>query len=137
METPASSIKYRDILFRGPYAAHLKPEAAMLLLVDVTGVEKVALANQHTISIMYDLRLISMMQIETALSESGFHLDNSLMSKIRRALYYYSEDTERRNHGLEKLSCSNGCAAKIFASSYKNRKHGCRDHRPDHLRKYL
>jgi len=137
METPVSSIKYRDITFRGPYAAHLKPEAAMLLLVDVHGIEKVTLTNQDTISIIYDLHLISMMQIETALRESGFHLDNSLMSKIRRALYYFSEDTERRNRGLKKLTCTNGCAAKIFASSYKNRKHGCRDHRPEHLRRYL
>ena len=132
-----TSIKYREIVFRGPYASHLKPEAAMLLLVDVEGVEKVILANQHTLTVHYNLHTISLMQIETALSESGFHLDNSLMCKIKRTLYYYTEDTERRNHGLKRLSCSRGCAAKIFASSYKNRKHGCQDQRPDHLRKYL
>lgn len=137
MEGGIISIKHREILFRGPYAPHLKPEAAQLLLVDVKGVKQVTLLDEDRISISYNLHSISLMQVEVALSESGFHLDNSIMSKLKRALYYFAEDTERRNHGLKKLTCSRGCAAKIFASSYRNRVHGCRDQRPDHMRRYL
>ena len=137
MEEGKISIKHREIIFRGPYAPHLKPEAALLLLVDGKGIKQVTLQDENRISISYNLLTISLMQIETALSQSGFHLDNSILSKLKRALYYFAEDTERRNHGLKKLTCSRNCEAKIFASSYKNRKHGCRDQRPDHLRRYL
>lgn len=137
MEEGKVSIKHREIIFRGPYAAHLKPEAALLLLVDGKGIKQVTLLDENRISISYDLYCISLMQVETALSQSGFHLDNSILSKLKRALYYFAEDTERRNRGLKKLTCSPGCAAKVFVSSYKNHKHGCRDHRPDHLRRYL
>ena len=137
MEGKPISIKHREIVFRGPYAPHLKPESALLLLVDAKGVKQVTLLDEDRISISYDLHTISLMQVERALSESGFHLDNSIMSKLKRALHYFAEDTERRNHGLKRLTCSRGCAAKIFAASYKNREHGCRDNRPDHLRRYL
>ncbi len=137
MEEGKVSIKHREIVFRGPYAPHLNPEAALLLLTDAKGVKQVTLLDENRISISYDLHTISLLQIETALSESGFHLDNSILTKIKRALYYFAEDTERKNHGLETLTCSGGCAAKIFVASYKKRQHGCRDQRPDHLRRYL
>jgi hypothetical protein len=90
-----------------------------------------------TLNLTYDLATITLEQIETALQEVGFHLDNSLISRFRRALYYFTEENERSNRGLSKLTCSHGCAIKIFAAQYRATKHGCRDPRPEHLRRYL
>jgi hypothetical protein len=137
MDDAQINLKHREIVFRGPYAPGREPQDAVFLLTGAAGIVQAHSHGGHRISISYDLAIVTLMQLETALSESGFHLDNSLMTKLRRALYYYTEDIERKNHGLQRLTCSRGCAAKIFANSYKNREHGCRDQRPEHLRRYL
>ncbi len=137
MEDSIVILKHRDISFRGPSDPNLDARAALPLLGEATGIHKVALINNMTLRLTYDLITISLEQIETALQEVGFHLDNSLICRLRRALYYFTEENERSNRGLSRLTCSHGCAIKIFAARYRATKHGCRDPRPEHLRRYL
>ena len=47
--------------------------------------------------VVYDLRRITLQRIENALSELGYHLDNSLLCKLKRALFHYAEETQREN----------------------------------------
>lgn len=131
-------LKHREIVLRGPCDPHLRADGALLLLSDVEGMEKATKLDDYHISIIYDLQTITLEQIETALAEVGYHLDASIMSKLKRALYYYTEDNERINLGLDKVSCvSGGCAIKVFVNHYRKTEHGCRDHRPEHVKRYF
>lgn len=130
-------LKQREVWLRGPLDPQLGVDQAMTMLKDAEGVHQVTRLDNMHLSLSYDLHKISLQQIESALAEVGFHLDNSLMVKLKRALYYYTEENERHNLGLSELTCSSGCAVKVFAAHFRSADHGCRDPRPDHLRRYL
>ncbi|RMG57770.1 MAG: hypothetical protein D6717_04195 [Gammaproteobacteria bacterium] len=129
-------IKHREICFRGPHAEEDQARSAMLLLVDARGVLGTRWIRPNVVGVSYDLRQIHFEALEQALADRGFHLDNSLMTKLRRALITYSEEIERANEGITGPSCDGDCAAKVFASAWKRRAHGCRDRRPEWMREY-
>jgi hypothetical protein len=130
-------IKHREIGFRGPHPDADQAGSAMLLLADAQGILDVRRISNVTIGVTYDLRLVYFAALESALQETGFHLDNSLLYKLRRALITYTEEIQRHNLGLEEMSCGQNCAQKVFISSYRKKEHGCRDDRPPHWREYL
>lgn len=137
MDIDAPCVKHRELVFRSPSDPQLTADNAVSLLTDVAGVQQTNKLDPLRADVAYDLRLVTLEQIEYALQEVGFHLDNSLISRTKRTLYYFTEDNQRQNMGLTKLSCAQGCAIKIFASRYQRLKHGCQDIRPEHLRRYL
>jgi hypothetical protein len=126
-----TTLKHREILFATPHPDDNQAGSAMLMLVDVTGVEQVSALSATQLSISYDVTQITLHIIEQALMEVGFHLDNNLLAKMKRALYYYTEETLRAN-----LGCDN-CTQKVFIHRYQKQLHGCRDERPEHWRNYL
>lgn len=137
MQDQAPVIKHREVVLRGPCDPNFRVDSALLLLADVEGMINATKLSDLRLSISYDLRIITLEQIETALAEVGYHLDASIMSKLKRALYYYTEDNERMNLGLTKVNCTNGCAVKVFVNHYRKTEHGCRDQRPDHVKHYF
>lgn len=137
MSEEDSLIKHREIGFRGPHPDPHQARSAMLLLSDVEGVQNVSLLSERAITVSYDIRLLTFVELEEALQEVGFHLDQNLLFKLRKALYQYTESTQRANLGLDPQVCSGNCAQKVFVRHYRNRAHGCRDDRPAHWRKYL
>ncbi|MEE8379547.1 MAG: hypothetical protein V3R49_04165 [Gammaproteobacteria bacterium] len=127
-------IKQREIHFRS-----LNPNAndardAMLLLMEINGIEDIRALTQDCLQVRYDLRTITLEVIETGLQEVGFHLDNSLLFKFKRALFYYTEETQLVNMG--QLHDQASSTLDIFINCYHQRQHGCRDGRPPHLRQY-
>lgn len=128
-------IKQRDILFHPLHPGPEPARAATLLLHDVDGIHHVEASTGTRLQVRYDLRLITLDEIETALREVGFHLDNALLIKLKRALYHYTEETERAN--LRCPACQDKTTREIFIKQYRNREHGCRDPRPTHWRNYL
>jgi len=128
-------IKHREITFQELHPDPNQAQSAALLLGDVKGVHRVNPVSPLLLQISYDLLEVTLEQIEDALREIGLHLDNSLIFRIKRSLYYYSEETQRTN-----LGCSRGesnCTKKVFAERYKKMNHACRDNRPEHWRRYL
>ncbi|HFD80189.1 MAG TPA: hypothetical protein ENK05_07350 [Gammaproteobacteria bacterium] len=130
-------IKQREIAFRDPHPDPQQARSAMLLLSDVEGILSAAIPDlsRNSVHVRYDLRHICLRVIEALLFELGFHLDNSLLSKLKRALYYYTEENE-----LESLASSHGREQNtrdIFMRCYRCKTHGCRDERPEYWRKYL
>jgi hypothetical protein len=136
MDTQGDSLKKRrEIAFctLHPDADQAGSAAAMLLEMD--GIAHASAVNGATLEVHYHLLLISLADIELLLESKGFHLDNRLVYKIKRALYHYTEETQRANMG-----CARGesnCTQKVFANNYRKREHGCQDERPDHWRRYL
>lgn len=128
-------IKHRDIFFNELHPDPNQAQTAALLLTDIQGIHKVNSTDPLHIQVSYHLMDISLEQIEDGLTEIGLHLDNSLLYRMKRALHYYTEETQRANYGC--LHGNSNCTRKIFADRYQRLDHSCRDDRPEHWRKYL
>ena len=129
------AVKHREIWFRGPHHDPNQARTATLVLSDVEGVLQVNPRHPELIQVTYDIRFITLQLIDGLLAELGFHLDNNLLMKLRRALYYYTEEAQQ-----DVLGCKRGrgnCTQAVFINRYLQIEHGCRDIRPDHWRQYL
>lgn len=129
------TIKHREIWFRGPHQDRNQAQTATLALGDVHGVLQVRPQHAELIHITYDVRSITLQVIDGLLIELGLHLDNRLLVKLRRALYYYTDEALQ-----DALGCGRGrgnCTQAVFVNRYRQIEHGCRDVRPDHWRHYL
>ena len=131
----AERIKHREIAFRELHPNANQAQTAAGFLADVDGVLASEPASPTLLRVRYDVLAVTLKEIEDALRDLGLHLDNRLMLRLKRALCYYTEETLRANCG-----CPDGpsnCTKKVFATRYQHMDHGCRDHRPEHWRRYL
>ena len=135
MSSASELIKHREIRF-----CHLHPDpdqahSALLLLSDAEGIVDITFADELCLFISYDVRLLTLQAIEDVLIRLGYHLDSRLLTRMKRALYAYSEETQRANLGCSDEKTDN--TTMVFVKRYNNNYHGCRDRRPEHWRKYL
>jgi hypothetical protein len=128
-------IKHREIAFRELHPDPDQARTAALFLSGVTGLIRTMPVSPILLQVSYDLLQVTLRQIEEALTDIGLHIDNGLLFRIRRALWHYSEDTQRENLGCERGDSN--CTRKVFALRYRTLNHECRDHRPEHWRRYL
>lgn len=128
-------IKLREVLFDALHPDRHQARTASRMLQDVDGVHRVRPDAPLRLLVTYDLTRITLADIEARLQQAGLHLDNCLLSKLRRALYHYAEETARANLGCQKGRSN--CTRQVFVQSYISRPHGCRDRRPEHWRHYL
>lgn len=127
-------IKRRELRF-----CHLHPDpnqarSALLLLSDAIGVIDIKPMDELCLYITYDVRHLTLDAIENVLIRLGYHMDNRLLVRMKRALYSYSEETQRANLGV---SDNTDNTTQVFVKRYSTNYHGCRDKRPEHWRKYL
>ena len=130
-------IKHREIGFRDLHPDPRQAHNAALLLADVKGILRTSIPHpeRNSIVVVYDLNHICLRIIEELLGEFGFHLEGSLMTKLKRALYYYTEDNEMQ--GSKTHKDQDASTREIFMRCYRCKDHGCRDIRPEHWRNYL
>ena len=126
--------KLREVHFGEPHPDPRQAHSAVLVLQDVHGILDLHAPSYTILRVAYNVRIITLRDIEGALSEVGFHLDNSLLCKLRRTLWYYADDTDQANLGCEQGNSN--CTRRIFVDRYTQRQHGCRDIRPQHWRRY-
>ena len=134
-EAADQQIKLREVRFCAVSAIPEQAHSAAAAVSRMDGVRHAEPLAPTVLQVSYDLRCLSLEDIEQALCDSGFHLDNSLLCKLRRALVYYVEDTQRANLGCPRGSTN--CTQRVFVNRYRQIEHGCRDHRPEHWRRYL
>jgi hypothetical protein len=125
-------IKHREVRFEPVHSNPDQSGSAADLLRAVEGILELRATDPICLEMEYDLGQICLRDIETALEEVGFHLDNSLLSKLRRTVWHYAEDTQRANLGCHD---PRNCARRIFIDCYRHHAHGCRDTRPETLRR--
>ncbi|HID49168.1 MAG TPA: hypothetical protein EYP40_06085 [Chromatiales bacterium] len=130
-----SVVKQREILFSPLHPDPNQAQTAMLVLRDLDGIERADAPEPTRLVVRYLLPQQTLADIEELLRELGFHLDNSLLCKLKRALYYYTDETERANLGCSDGQCKT--TRDVFVQQYRKRPHGCRDQRPAHWRSYL
>ncbi len=125
----------REIHFCGlnPHRDHARE--ASQLLGEQPGVIEVMPVSRLFLHVTYRLDETCLQALEELLVDNGFHLDSSLLFKLKRALYYYTERVKRDNLGCGRGSTN--CTTRVFVSRYSRLPHGCRDSRPEHWRRYL
>lgn len=126
-------IKHREIQFDAMPPDANQAQAAMLLLADLEGIENSIVQSPVQLVVSYDVAQITLDEILTELTNNGYHIYNSLLAKLKQALYSYTEQTQRANLDISQHSSSRN----MFMKQYQRRPHGCRDQRPHHWRSYL
>jgi hypothetical protein len=126
-------VKHREIRFCRLHPDKQQAQTASLLLSDVEGMHLLRPHDSYLLHVSYDITCLNLNLIEDVLVDLGFHLDNSLMMKLKRALYYYTEEVERANLGIDECGCAD---RQVFINRYLKLRHGCRDERPEHWRNY-
>ena len=108
-------------------------DSAADLLRNARGVIHVEVARSDHLLVSYNVREITLQILEALLTEFGYKLRTSLFCRTMRALYYYIEDIECTSRKHNQADCTRDA----FITRYLRRPHGCRDHRPEYLRRYL
>ncbi|MBT9568394.1 MAG: hypothetical protein IV085_08865 [Thiobacillus sp.] len=128
---PCDLEKTREIVFHPLPAGQV--ERAQILLQGLEGlvVETAQLPNH--LRVRYQVCEYTLEGLETALSSEGFHLDNSLLSKLKRALVYFCESVQRSNVEANEPDVK---SQQAFMKVYENHLHGDRDDTPEEWRDY-
>ena len=128
-------LKTREIFFQDPHPDPEQSATAQEIFQGLDAITEINLLKGNGIRICYDVRKICLEDLEATLIELGFHLYSSLLMKMKRALYYFTEETQRANLGIGAGQANQ--TREVFVNRYVRTKHGCRDQRPGHWRKYL
>ena len=132
---PDNLRRHREIVFCTLHPDPDQAGTASALLDSVEGLDSVKKNAPHSIQVSYLITQLCLADIEALLIAHGFHLDNSLVHRMRRALVHYVEETQRANMGCDRGDSN--CTTKVFINRYRKREHGCQDERPQHWRRYL
>ncbi len=125
--------KKREILF-SKFPPGQVPEAADdLKSLDEVDVE--AKFDKRALGVEYELTQHTLADLEDHLVDKGYHLDNTLMSKLTRALIHYVEETQLHNLGVpeKRLKPSTDEA---YVQAWEHRPHGDHDDTPPEWREY-
>lgn len=128
---PCDLEKSREIVFHSLPAG--QAERAFLLLAGLEGLEVSVGAGVHTLQVRYHICEYTLEGLESALTSQGFHLDNSLLSKLRRSLAYFCESVQRRNVAADEPDIK---SQQAFMRVYERHLHGDYDETPEEWRSY-
>ncbi len=128
---PCDLEKSREIVFHDLPLGQV--ERALILLEGMDGLT-VAVGNEaNYLLVRYNVCEYTLEGLETALSNQGFHLDNSLLSKLKRALAYFCESVQRRNVAANEPDIK---SQQAFMKVYERHLHGDSDETPEEWRGY-
>jgi hypothetical protein len=125
--------KKREILF-SKFPPGQVPEAAD----DLQHMESVEVDPQfekRSVGVSYELTNHTLRELDEHLVEKGFHLDNTLMTKLTRALIYYVEETQLHNIGAPEKRLKRS-AQEAYVHAWEHHPHGDHDETPPEWREY-
>jgi hypothetical protein len=124
--------KVRDIRFQPLPPGQV--EKALRALRALEGVRVETGSRPLSVVVRYSILEYSLEVLESALMEAGFHLDQSLYVKLRRAFIYFCEETQRHNLlSPERLIKQSN---EVYIKAYGHHPHGDHDDTPPELREY-
>jgi hypothetical protein len=88
-----------------------------------------------SIDVIYDLHDHSLEELESALTDKGFHLECSLFNKLVRALIYYIEETEIHNLDAPTRLLKRS-QNEAYTQAWERHPHGDHDDTPPEWREY-
>lgn len=125
--------KNREILFAKFPPAQV-PEAAD----DLQRIEEVEVQprfEKRAVGVSYDVSVHTLRELDEHLIDRGYHLDNTLMSKLTRALVYYVEDTQLHNMGAPEKRLKRS-SQEAYVKAWEHHPHGDHDDTPPEWREY-
>jgi hypothetical protein len=125
--------KKREILF-AKFPPGQVPEAADDLK-QVGEVEVEPRYEKRAVGVDYDLRDHTLEELENHLEDKGYHLDNTLLSKLTRALIHYIEETQVHNLGAPEKRIKRS-AQEAYVKAWEQHPHGDHDETPPEWREY-
>lgn len=128
---PCDLEKNREIVFNALPAG--QAARALSLLQGMEGLEVAAGENPNHLQVRYHVCEYTLEGLETALTSQGFHLDNSLLTKLKRALAYFCENVQRGNVEANEPDIK---SQQAFMKVYEHHLHGDRDETPEEWRDY-
>ena len=128
-------IKHRLLPFSKLHPDKNQARTAAMDLADREGIVRVEPISAIALKISYDVLQTTLQEIEQVIGELGLHLDRDLMYRLKSALWHYTEETQRANCGCPRGDTN--CTRKVFVQRFEKRDHTCRDHKPEHWRRYL
>ena len=130
MAAPCDLQKRRELVFHA-----LPPGQANRAMALLAGVPGLGVSRQSELVLMIEYKVCdyTLEAIENALSQQGFHLESSLLVRIKRALVHYCEHTQRQNMGQPEVRTKNYQA---FIEAWEHRPHGDHDSTPEEWRQY-
>lgn len=128
---PCDLDKTREIVFHSMPAGQVARACALLDGLD--DIKATAAPDGSTLTVSYDVRNYTLEGLEKALEMQGFHLENGLLQKLRRALVHYCEKVQRENLAI---NAPDAKSQQVFAKVYDQHPHGDRDETPEEWRAY-
>ena len=110
------------------------PEASDFLS-KIEHVEVEPRVERRAVGVAYDLHQHSLQELEGALEDKGYHLDNTLMSKMMRALIYYVEETQLHNLDAPERPLKKS-QHEAYTHAWERHPHGDHDDTPPEWREY-
>ena len=133
MPNQADLKKNREILF-SKFPPGQVPEAAddLQRLGEVDVAPKL---EKRTLAVGYDLQQHTLRELDEHLVDKGYHLDNTLFTKLTRALIYYVEDTQLHNVGAPEKRLKRS-SQEAYVNAWEHHPHGDHDDTPPEWREY-
>lgn len=128
---PCDLEKNREIVFNALPVG--QAARALNLLQGMEGLEVAAGDDANYLRVRYQVCEYTLEGLEMALASQGFHLDNSLLCKLKRALAYFSESVQRNNIEANEPDIK---SQQAFMKVYELHLHGDRDETPEEWRDY-
>jgi hypothetical protein len=128
---PCDLEKEREIVFHALPVGQVERALSLLEGLDGLKVEPGGVSNQ--LRVRYHVCEYTLEGLEVALASQGFHLDNSLLSKLKRALAYFCESVQRRNLAANEPDIK---SQQAFVKVYERHLHGDSDETPEEWREY-
>jgi hypothetical protein len=125
--------KKREILF-AKFPPGQVPEAAD----DLGTLDDVAVEPKYekrSLGVAYELSAHTLRELDEHLIDKGYHLDNTLLSKLTRALIYYIEDTQLHNIGAPEKRLKRS-SQEAYVKAWEHHPHGDHDDTPPEWREY-
>ncbi len=124
--------KQRDILF-AKFPPGQVPEASDHLAAKES-LEVEPHIEKRVVAVGYELTQYTLGDLEEELVEKGFHLDNTLLSKLTRALIHYVEETQLHNLDAPEYRLKRSDEA--YVRAWEQHPHGDHDDTPPEWREY-
>jgi hypothetical protein len=128
---PCDLEKSREIVFHSLPVG--QAERALSLLEGLDGLDVMIGMDANRLLVRYHICEYTLEGLEIALSSQGFHLDNSLLSKLKRALAYFCESVQRQNVAANEPDIK---SQQAFMKVYERHLHGDCDDTPEEWRGY-
>lgn len=128
---PCDLEKTREVVFHPLPAGQV--ERALTLLQGLDELHVIVGSEPNSLQVRYSINLYTLEGLESALASQGFHLDSSLLTKLKRALAYFCESVQRRNIAANEPDLK---SQQAFIKVYDHHLHGDRDETPEEWRDY-